>query len=169
MQLQIERADLADVPAIMDLIHLCTAQMRAQGIGQWDDEYPSFAIIEDDAKTRSLFKALVGDQLVGTVSLNDKQPDQYKPLVWRAKAGNALVVRRLCVHPEWRKQRVGASLLKFAEDYARQQKLASVRLDAYTGNPRAVSLYNTNGYHCVGQAEFRNRPLPFDCFEKVIE
>jgi GNAT superfamily N-acetyltransferase len=169
MQLEIELAELADVPDIVHLMKLCMRHMRAEGIGQWDDEYPSFEIVDADAQAHSLFKASMGNHLVGTVTLNDIQPEQYKPLLWRSKTGRALVVRRLCVHPEWQRQGIGAALLKFSLKFAKESGFRSVRLDAYTGNPRAQSLYHRHGFWSVGQAEFRNRLLPFDCFEKIVE
>ena len=39
---------------------------------------------------------------VGSVSLNDVQPEQYRSLPWRCTNGRTLVIHRLCVHPEWR-------------------------------------------------------------------
>jgi len=47
-------------------------------------------------------------------------------------------------------------------------RLACIRLDAYTGNPRALALYEKRGYQRIGQAYFPRRELPFDCFEKVV-
>jgi GNAT superfamily N-acetyltransferase len=169
MQLSIGPAGLGDVPEIMRLMTACMLHMRSQGIGQWDEAYPTTEIVEADANSRSLFVARVGKAVVGTVCLNDTQPDQYKGLAWRDKTGRAIVVRRLCVSPTEQRRGLGSELLQFAEKFAKENGYDSVRLDAYTGNPRAQQLYDRNGFHRVGQAEFRNRPLPFDCFEKVVK
>ncbi|WP_173049782.1 hypothetical protein [Nitrospira sp. KM1] len=43
--------------------------------------------------------------------------------------------------------------------------LLRVRLDAYSGNPQALTLYRRRGYREAGQVTFPRRALPFICFE----
>ncbi len=76
-----------------------------------------------------------------------------------------LVIHRLCVHPDWQARGLARQLMDFAENHARTQSYASIRLDAYKGNPRAIAFYEKRGYQRVGQARFPRRPLPFDLFE----
>jgi ribosomal protein S18 acetylase RimI-like enzyme len=59
--------------------------------------------------------------------------------------------------------------MEFAENYAIEQRFSCIRLDAYTGNPRAIALYEGRGYERIGQTYFPRRKLPFDCFEKTLE
>jgi ribosomal protein S18 acetylase RimI-like enzyme len=59
--------------------------------------------------------------------------------------------------------------MEFAELYATRSGYASVRLDAYTGNPRSVNLYRRRGYREVGQIRFPRRELPFWCFELIVD
>jgi ribosomal protein S18 acetylase RimI-like enzyme len=73
------------------------------------------------------------------------------------------------VHPDWQQRGVGRHLMEFAEQYAVEHGFRCIRLDAYTGNPRAITLYERGGYDKIGQIYFRGRSLPFDCFEKVLE
>ena len=41
--------------------------------------------------------------------------------------------------------------------HARDHGYACIRLDAYTGNPRAMALYERRGYRQIGQARFPRR------------
>jgi ribosomal protein S18 acetylase RimI-like enzyme len=41
-------------------------------------------------------------------------------------------------------------------------------LDVYTGNERAVRLYERRGYTVAGQVFFPRRELPFYCMEKTV-
>jgi ribosomal protein S18 acetylase RimI-like enzyme len=59
--------------------------------------------------------------------------------------------------------------MDFAETHARNLGVDSVRLDAYTGNAAALSLYRRRGYRESGKVTFPRRDLPFACFEKRIE
>jgi ribosomal protein S18 acetylase RimI-like enzyme len=105
---------------------------------------------------------------VASVSLNDAQPEQYRSIAWRCNHGKALVIHRLCVHPEWQQHGFGRRLMDFAEHFAQQHRFSCIRLDSYTGNPRAQALYERRSYQRCGQAYFPRRELPFDCFEKIV-
>jgi len=97
------------------------------------------------------------------------QPEEYRPLRWRWTGGRVLVIHRLCVHPEWQRQGIARHLMDFAENYASDHGFACIRLDAYTGNPRALALYERRGYERAGQTFFPRRRLPFDCFERIVQ
>ena len=90
--------------------------------------------------------------------LNEWQSPEYVELTWdRARP---LVVHRLCVHPERQKTGAARILMDFAETEAARRGYDSIRLDTYTGNPRAVALYERRGYRIAGYVRFRRRKLP---------
>lgn len=164
----IQPAELADAPSVMEILALCREEMRVHGIDQWDETYPNLQIVEDDARSRSLFVIREDGRCVGSVCLNDLQPAEYCSVPWRCTGGRALVVHRLCVLPERQRRGVGRRLMEFAEDCARERGFACIRLEVYIGAPRAVALYEHLGYQRVGQVRFPRRRLPFDCFELSI-
>jgi ribosomal protein S18 acetylase RimI-like enzyme len=166
--MQIERAALSAALGVMQVITLCVAHMRAQGIYQWDEIYPNLQVVEEGARSGSLFVIRQEGGCVASVCLNELQPEQYRSLPWRCTQGRALVIHRLCVHPEWQRRGAGRHLMDFTESFAREHGFSGLRLDCYTGNPRALALYERRGYQRVVQASFPRRELPFDCFEKMI-
>jgi len=168
MDFRIELASIGDAPAVMDLITLCMREMHANGIDQWDDIYPNLQVVEAGARAGSLYAIRHEGPMVATVCLDDVQPEEYKPLAWQVTEGKALVIHRLCVHPDWRRHGLARRLMDFAESLAAERGYGSIRLDSYTGNPRAQSLYEGRGYRRVGQVRFPRRRLPFDCFERRI-
>ena len=113
--------------------------MESQGIYQWDDSYPTAEIFADDIKSNSLFVFEDGGSCMGIISLNENQAPEYQELIWENENGKILVIHRLAVNPGRQKQGIGRRLMDFAEDYAADQGYASIRLDAYSGNPRAAS------------------------------
>jgi ribosomal protein S18 acetylase RimI-like enzyme len=163
--MRIVEAEANDVTAVMRIIALCLAQMRAAGIQQWDEIYPNIRVVEEDVRLRSLFVIRESGPSVAAICLNDVQPDEYRGVPWRCAAGRTMIIHRLCVHPDWQAHGLARELMDFAEERAREHGFAAIRLDAYTGNPRAVALYEKRGYQRVGQTRFPRRPLPFDCFE----
>ena len=166
--MSVEPAILTDAPSVMRLIALCREDLRSQAIHQWDEIYPTLAVVENDARAGSLFVVRVDGECVASVSLNDSQPEQYRAIPWQCVDGRALVIHRPCVHPGWQRRGLGRKLMDFTEDFALRSAFSCIRLDAYTGNPRALALYEKRGYHRVGQALFPRRVLPFDCFEKIM-
>ena len=166
--MEIENAALQDVSSVMQLLSLCTQHMRAEGIYQWDEIYPNRQVVEDDARAGSLFVIQHDGICIGSVALNDVQSEEYRLVPWRCVGGRVLVIHRLCVHPDWQRRGVGRRLMDFTENFAAEHAFACIRLDAYTGNPRALSLYERRGYACVGQVFFPRRKLPFNCYEKIM-
>lgn len=139
--------------------------MRSQGIEQWDERYPNVEVLEKDIAENTLYVAWSGEEMLGMVVLNTFQDPEYAELNWRCPAP-VLVVHRLCVSPAAQKMGVARALMNYAESFAREQGYASIRLDAFTQNPRAVALYERRGYRRVGKVLFRKGE--FWCFELSV-
>ena len=166
--MQIRVASLKEIENIMGLIKNCIKDMESQSIYQWNDYYPSVDIFENDIKNNSLYILEDQGQCLGLISINEDQSPEYKELTWLKESGKILVIHRLAVNPEWQKQGIGRQLMDFAENYASEKGYTSIRLDAYSGNQRALNLYERRGYKRVGQLFFPWREIPFYCYEKII-
>jgi ribosomal protein S18 acetylase RimI-like enzyme len=165
--MEMEQADAGGAAEVMRILTLCVGHLRSHGIQQWDDTYPNLEAVESDARSQSLFLARENGMCVGAVGLNEEQPAEYASLQWVCD-GRALIVHRLCVHPDWQRRGIGRYLMDFAEAFAKRCGFACIRLDAYTGNRRALALYRRRGYRRIGQVYFPRRSLPFDCFEMRV-
>lgn len=163
--MRIEPAAVEAVPCVMQILTRCTQSMREQGIHQWDEIYPDLKSVYDDARSRSLFVAREGDSCVGSICLTADQPEEYRLIPWTYTSGRALVVHRLCVHPERQGQGVARQLMDFTEQFAQSEGYACIRLNAYSGNSRSIKLYQRRGYQRARQVHFPRRALPFICFE----
>ncbi len=165
--IQINHANNSDIPEVMKIIRACTEAMKQAGIFQWDDIHPNKEQLEQDTQTRSLYVARKGDIYLGAVSFNEKQEEAYQLVEWQG-CNPVLVVHRLCVDPAFQGHGVAKEIMNFGEKIALERGYASIRLDAYSGNPRAVGLYEGLGYQKVGSVTFPRRHLPFYCFEKIL-
>lgn len=166
----VEKAGRRDVAGVMGIVTRCIRDMCSKGIYQWDEVYPSAAVFEGDARAGSLYVIRQTGACVAAVCLNEEQPEEYGRLPWRYRSGRALVIHRLCVHPQWQGQGLAARLLAFAEEHAAGHGYAAIRFDAYSGNPRALALYERHGYERVaGTVYFPRRELPFYCYEKEVD
>ena len=165
--MQILKAHRSHTPAVLSLVSACKSSLQDSGIHQWDDLYPNADVVFHDQAAGTLFVAAIADNIVGTVSLSPDQEPEYSKIQWRFPE-SALVIHRLCISPAHQGRGIGSSLMRFAENHARCNGFLSIRLDVYSGNQGAVSLYERLGYIHVGQITFPRRTLPFYCMEKPI-
>jgi ribosomal protein S18 acetylase RimI-like enzyme len=167
--LNITLAKEDDVGEIMGLIKDCIIDMESRHIYQWNEYYPNLRIIQDDIQRESIYVLKENEAVLGIIVLNEDQPSEYESLNWSTHEGRILVIHRLAVNPRWQKKGFGTRLLDFAEKHAADNGYASIRLDSYSGNPRALRLYEKHKYKRVGQVHFPRRSLPFYCYEKILK
>lgn len=158
-----------DAQNIMNLIELCTEDMEDQGIYQWNDYYPTLDHIKGSIQDKSMYIMKENKNYRGIISITEKQPSEYNDMKWLDKTGEILVVTKVAVTPAYQKQGIGRKLMDFGENYALEKGYTSIRLDAYSGNPRALDLYEKRRYKKVGKVYFPMRSLPFYCFEKLTK
>ncbi len=152
--MRITLAEENDIDRIMNLVKDCIKNMESQGINRWNDYYPPREIIQDDIERGSMYILKKNHAVLGIISLNEEQPPEYNRLNWSTPHGRILVIHRLAVNPIFQKQGIGRNLINYAENYAIDNGYTSIRLDAYSGNPRALRLYEKRQYKRVGQVYF---------------
>ena len=64
--------------------------------------------------------------------------------------GDVCRVLSLAVHPAYRRQGIGRSLMALAEDYARRKNITVVMLEVSTQNSAAIDFYKKLGYENTG-------------------
>ena len=165
-QMEIRLAQRKDLNGIMALIRSCVRQMESEGILQWDELYPDEATFRRDIERHELFVLDDGGRISGVVALNEHEEPEYRTVGWNW-SGSALVVHRLAVEPSSWGRGHARALMRFAHGVARERQYATIRLDAFSGNPRAVALYERLGYRRAGSVRFRKGE--FICFELPVE
>ncbi len=80
-----------------------------------------------------------------------------------------MYVHRLAVDPKYQKKGIGRSLMNFAENYARNNGLKSIRLDTFSENERNNRFYKSRKYIQLNDVYFPNQSkFPFHCYEKIL-
>jgi GNAT superfamily N-acetyltransferase len=163
----VRRAHEDDLPRLGDLLHACVAHMRAGGIDQWDDLYPTEATLRADVAAGTLYVAAAPGRPIAGAFVVDQRPEpEYATVAWRFVGKPVRFVHRLMVHPDCQRRGLARHLMKFAEIAARREGCAAIRLDAFTGNAPSLGLYRRLGYEDVGEVRFRKGL--FRCFEKDL-
>ena len=153
----------------MALMRRVVPLMQAAGNRQWNASYPSEATFARDIERGELWLAETDDGiLAGVAAINTDQQPEY------ADAGldigvTAIVVHRLAVDPDSRGSGVATALMRKAEEIAREQRVAAMRLDTNTQNFAAQRLFVRLGYVFAGEVSFAGRTgLRFLCYEKRL-
>lgn len=160
------KEDQAHVTA---LLKSCMQHMRNNGIDQWNETYPNEQIVKEDLDSNALYIVKADGGILAVMTLDEQQPPEYGTVPWTVQSGKALVIHRLAVHPNHQGRGLAKLLVEFAERKAREGKYDSIRLDAYTGNPPALRLYEKFGYEARGEVWFPSRLKPFYCYEKSLQ
>lgn len=170
--MRIEKGNLEDIGAIMDLIKAVITDMMSQNIDQWNEFYPTAEVFEEDIRNHSLFlikgEMSEEDEIIGIIVFDRNQSPEYGKINWITKEENALVIHRLAVNPKYQGQGYARKLMDYAEEHGRKENYKSIRLDAYTGNSKTISFYEKRGYIKTGEIVFPWRELPFNGYEKVL-
>lgn len=142
------------------------AEMNRNNIPQWDEVYPAKEHLQEDIRKGEMCVVVLGAQIVAAYVVNQESDEAYRYAAWQAPESNYRVLHRLCVSPKFQHQGIAGRVMLYIENTLRQQGVESIRLDAFTQNPYALSLYKMLGYEKVGFADWRKGR--FWLFEKIL-
>ncbi len=152
--LTLKIAQPGDLQAVTAIFRRAVDAMDAKGIFQWDDIYPSEAVLRSDIDSEEMRLVCDGERVVGAVVLNGRQDEEYALGTW-VYGEPAAVVHRLCIDPACQQKGYGRQAMLLAEEVVAAQGFKSVRLDAFSQNPYALRLYEGLGYRRAGEVMFR--------------
>ena len=167
MEIEIRAAKIQDIDAIERLygavLEFLTATVNTTG---WNAEYPTRTDAEAAFSEDTLYVALLGGKLAGTVIINQRPAPEYFGEPWRVDCewSETLIVHTLATHPDYQRTGVAAALLRHAEKLARQRGYRAIRLDGYRENTTAFALYEKLGYEFVGMVDLNLQHYNLDWF-----
>ena len=168
--IKIELAEINDINDIMKMIHDCANDLIGKNIFQWNEKYPSRDIFLSDIEKKNLFILKNNSEIIGCVALSYDKDIEYNDVKWLTKDEKNLYVHRLAVDPKFQKKGIGSLLMDFAEDYGRDNKLKSIRLDTFSKNERNNRFYKSRKYTQLDDVYFPNQSeFPFHCYEKILD
>jgi GNAT superfamily N-acetyltransferase len=164
----IRKANKTDLENIMLMYKSCVKGMLTNNIDQWDETYPNSEVIIGDLIAKSYFVAIENEVIIGGINIDKNQDDTYLTINWEDKSNSFLVVHRLGVKEEFWNKKVGKNLMLFTEKLVKERCLKSIRLDTYSGNPKAMEFYRRLDYRELGTINLKPNKNEYHCFEKII-
>ena len=165
----IRKANNEDLKNIMKMYNSCVRGMIKNNIDQWDESYPSVENISYDINSETYYVAEIKGEIVGGINIDQIQDKTYLDVNWKDLSDSFLVVHRLAVKEDFWDKKIGKSLMQFAEKLVVKKNLKSIRLDTYSGNPKAMHFYKKIGYTLLEKIYLKPNKNEYYCFEKIIE
>ncbi len=164
----IEKAKKNDLSKIMEIIRFTVEEMKGYNNTQWDESYPQEKDFLRDIDKEELYLLREGEQVKGFICVNYIEPSEYEGLKWSSDK-KSMVIHRMAVNPNFRRQGVGMSLMKFAEEMAFENDVEYLKTDTYSVNKNMNALFKRCGYTLVGEMSFLGKEKPFYCYEKLLK
>jgi len=164
----IRKANKSDLDNIMLMYKSCVKGMLTNNIDQWDATYPNSGVIIEDLIAQTYFVAIENNIIIGGINIDQNQDKTYLEIDWEDKSDSFLVVHRLAVKEEFWNKKIGKDLMLFTEKLVIKKGLKSIRLDTYSGNPKAMEFYINLGYQQLGHIYLKEGKNEYYCFEKII-
>jgi len=146
---------LDDVKEISVLIKSAISEMESHHIYQWDELYPTEEDFISDINKNTLYVAVQEKRIAALYVISPECDDAYFQCQWDSSHDSACVIHRFCVSPDFQHQGIGKQVLLHIENHLKSLGYKSVRLDVFSENPFALSLYTHNGYTQRGTADWR--------------
>ncbi len=148
-------AEERDIDTICNIIETAVDKMEKQLIFQWDEIYPAKDDFLDDVRKRQLFVGLLKDDIAVIYVVNKESAAEYQNGKWQYAGCEYRVIHRLCVNPAYQGQGIAIQTLAHIEKELQKSDIKAVRLDVFSQNSTAFSLYLGMGYEKVGFADWR--------------
>ena len=166
--MRIRKAKISDLGNIMIMYKSCVKGMISNGIDQWDDTYPDIDTINQDLEKQNYYVVEEKGEIIGGINIDQNQDKTYLDIDWEDKSDSFLVVHRLGVKQDFWNKKIGKNLMLFTEKIVEEKGLKSIRLDTYSGNPKAMEFYRRLGYRELGSINLKPNKNEYYCFEKII-
>jgi ribosomal protein S18 acetylase RimI-like enzyme len=165
----IRKANITDIETIMIMTKACAKAMIANGIYQWNEQYPNPAAFINDVKRNELYVLEINRQVKGSIIISTFMDEEYIPIKWLTESKNNIYIHRLAIHPELQGKGYAQQLMDFAEQFAIDNSYSSIRLDTFSQNKRNQKFYELRGYKRLGDIYFpKQSEYPFHCYELVL-
>jgi len=165
----IRKATIKDIDSILNITKACAKHMINKQIYQWNEHYPNKKAFENDVWRDDLFVIESNSELIGCITISTFMDHEYAPVRWLTPNENNLYIHRLAVYPKFQGKGYAQKLMDYAENYAKTNSFASVRLDTFSKNEKNQKFYEVRGYQRLGNIMFpKQSNYPFYCYELVL-
>jgi GNAT superfamily N-acetyltransferase len=158
--MMIRKARLTDTEALNSLFAEARSTIAALGIDQWQNGYPSIAVIREDMALHRSYVVVIDDKIVGTfVLITDGEPtyDHIHDGAWLTQDSTSyLAIHRVAISVAQRGSGISTAILEYAAQKARALGRTSLRIDTHRGNVVMRKMLEKHGFVYCGSIYLEN-------------
>ena len=170
--MKIRKTTASDIDAIMPIFEEARGTIATLGIDQWQNGYPSRAVIALDVSLGQSYCVEGEDGIFATMAiLVDGEPTYDEIYKGRWLSGNEnenyLAIHRVAVSVSCRGSGASGKMIDFAACMARDMGREALRIDTHTGNVVMRRMLEKNGFCYCGIIYLENGDERV-AYEKVL-
>lgn len=157
--MSLRRATSADLPIIMSIVEQCQYLLKERGVDQWQDGYPSQAVIEADIESVRGYTYIYNGEVIAYVALAFGREEAYDYLrggEWLTCEEDYLTIHRMAVADSCRGQNIANQIFKESLELASAKGYKSVRVDTHADNSVMLRRFVSLGFIYCGVVEYRS-------------
>lgn len=168
MAYNFRKADFSGIPSIWEILQEAIQRRKEDGSDQWQDGYPNPQTIENDINIGVGYVLTLDEEIVGysAVLINDEPAYADIEGEWLTD-GDFVVFHRVAISGKHIGKGLSYEMLGAIENFAKENKISSVRADTNFDNAAMLKIFDRMGYTYCGQVYFRGSARR--AFEKVLD
>ena len=172
--LTLRKAEEGDIPRILKITEDARASLRKYRVDQWQGEYPTREIFENDIRIGECYVICHGDEVAAFFVHSEREEPTYADITdgkWTADMPYC-VLHRAAVAAEYRGTGVSGQLIKFVEQLTRDCGRRAVRVDTHKKNKPMQNLLRDAGFRYRGNILINSEPghdPHRQAFEKILK
>ena len=153
--MEIIKAAASHAEAMLELFSEARVTIAALGIDQWQNGYPSRAVVEEDLALARAYAVMDDKELCGTfVLMEDGEPtyDEIFDGHWLTgdDSQDYIAMHRVAISVRMRGKGISSAIVDYAAARARALGRASVRIDTHQGNVVMRRMLEKHGFAYCG-------------------
>ncbi len=152
--MEIRKACENDIDEVMPIFDEARGTIASLGINQWQDGYPSRALIADDVARGNSYVAVVNSEIAASFAMIFDGEATYNKIYdgeWPSGNDfrNYVAIHRVVIAVKSRGQGIASEIMNFAADSAEKNGFKSLRIDTHRGNIVMRKMLEKQGFvHC---------------------
>ena len=166
----IQKTKYNNIEDVMKVINQAKQYFIDEKIFQWCKEYPAKEHIKNDIDKDESYIVLDNDKIVATFVLSVGKDVCYEKIYdgkWITDDIYA-TIHRVAIHNDYKRKGIGNMIIKYREDYCKNNNINSIRIDTHRLNLPMTRLIENNNFTYCGIIKTQNNDDRI-AYEKIIE
>lgn len=168
MDYNFKKAVVKDIPEIWAILQNAILRRKNDGSTQWQDGYPNPEVIKKDIENGYGYVLTNGGNTIGYCAILINDEPEYLKIEGNWLTNTDFVVfHRVAIAEKYLGQNLSQKIIEFIEDFARKNKIKSLKADTNHDNFAMMKIFEKSGFSFCGIVHFRGSPRR--AYEKVLE